>query len=85
MWAASQAGKAELAEVGVADVERMMIYGTTRFGLGTLETVVTGALAGTNTGIGMNLYSRTYRIACAQTAHWAQISTPRLTLKKQAE
>ena len=57
MWATSQAGKTELAEVGVAGKERMMEHGTAGFGTGTFETFMAGALACAHIRVGVDLDS----------------------------
>ncbi len=57
IWATSQAGKAELTEVGVTSKEWMMKHGTAGFGTGTFETFMAGALACAHIRVGMDLDS----------------------------
>ena len=85
MAATAEAGEAELAEMGVAGVEGVVVHGTAALGLGTVETLMAGAPAGTDIGIGMHADGGAYGITGGQAAQGAQIPTPHFALKYDAE
>ena len=85
MGAASEAGKAEFAKVGVTGIKGVMEHGAAGFFVGAFVAIVTGALAGADAGIGVDLDGGANRITGGEGAERAEIAAPDFALKEEAE